>query len=187
MAKAKVKKVEELSPVEINRDITKVSNVIKKTQNPRMRDVITAGKEVEIEGRTGHINRIQDNMIYIEMLDNPGKIEQFQIKKALKSYKTKKAKNVLVNTDGLAGPANGSVAKEPKVSKGLVGLKMEKFTEEEVNEFHKDGSGGPEHFQAHTGNQFEKRLTDLEKTVSALMKAFDVLEKDLYKTMYPKK
>ena len=128
---AKVKKVEELSPVEINRDITKVSNIIKKTQNPRMRDVITAGKQVEIGGRAGHINRIQDGSVYVEMLDNPGEIERFDIKKALKNYKPEKAKEIVANT-ALAGPANGSVAKEPKVSKGLVGLKMEKL--EDFNE-----------------------------------------------------
>lgn len=131
MAKSKVKKVEELSPVEINRDITKVSNIIKKSQNPKPRDIITAGKQVTINDRDGYVNRIDNNFIYVEMLDNPGEIEKFEIKKALKSYKPKKAKNIVFDTS-INGPSNPSVAKEPKENDNLVGLKMEKF----INEYH---------------------------------------------------
>lgn len=134
---SKVKKFEELSPAEINRNIKKAFDIINKPINPGMRNIGTPGKQVVIEGRSGYINRIKDGYVYVEMLDNPGVIEQFELKKALKGYRPEKQKDIVANTS-IIGPANASVGKEPSVNKKVVGLEMESFSM--LNERQYEGS-----------------------------------------------
>ena len=129
------------TPQEIMANMKTIANWHTYQDNPntnRVRGIIVPGKFIEVGDVKGYINRIEKNIVYIDVLSDTHlsedkHIKQIPLSTVIKAYKIKKEKDVKKEDTSISGPSGTNVGTTPKEESGNVGAKIDSKSKDVEN------------------------------------------------------